>query len=83
MYVYLLHTLLCVCACTHVGGSSDCGSASTHMVPPTLPKVGQLRLQSVLGKLKPCTDDVEQPDISDDEGLQSKGGDGRGGGVWS
>ena len=46
------------------------------MVPPTLPKVGQLSLQCVLKKLKPGTDDGEQPDISDDEGLLSEGGGG-------
>ena len=49
------------------------------MVPPTLPKVGQLSLQCVLKKLKPGTDDGEQPDISDDEGLLSEGGGGEGG----
>ena len=48
------------------------------MVPPTLPKVGQLSLQCVLKKLKPGTDDGEQPDISDDEGLLSEGGGGEG-----
>ena len=65
----------CVCWCQ----SSDHGNTPpTHMVPPTLPKVGQLRLQCVLEKLKPCTDDGEQPDISDDEGLLSEGEGGEG-----
>ena len=43
------------------------------MIPPALSKVGQLAVQSVLGKLKGHTEYVQDPEVPDDEGLGKRG----------
>ena len=40
------------------------------MVPPTLPKVWQLRLECVLHHLEPDTEDVPEKHIPENESLQ-------------
>ena len=46
------------------------------MIPPALPEVGQLALQSVLHQLKTSTEDEQEEDIADDQCLEggSEGG---------
>ena len=46
------------------------------MIPPALPEVGQLTLQSVLQQLKPSAEDEQEEDITDNQRLGEGGREG-------